>query len=63
MRKIYSEGQCRRCGVRVTVNREKGGHTRDGEWCGPVETEKPFTVPDRAWPGQWRVPEGDGRAR
>jgi hypothetical protein len=47
----------------VTVDRENCGHTRDGEWCGPVETDQPFTVPDRAWPDQWRVPADAGDAR
>lgn len=56
MRKVYREGQCRRCGRRVTVDREDAGHTRDGQWCGPVETDKPFSVPDRTWSDQWRVP-------
>jgi hypothetical protein len=63
MRRIYREGQCRRCGRRVTVSRENDGHTRDGNWCGPVETDKPFTVTDQNWPGEWRVPAVEGKAR
>jgi hypothetical protein len=63
MRKVYAEGQCRRCGLRVTLDRDDRGHTRDGAWCGPVETHEPFTVPDQNWPEQWRVPPASDRAR
>ena len=56
MRRLYLEGQCRRCGRRVTVDRQNGGHVRDGQRCGPVETNKPFEVADQSWPDQWRVP-------
>ena len=46
MKPIYREGRCRMCARRVTVNRENDGHTRDGIWCGPVETQLPNGVPD-----------------
>jgi hypothetical protein len=46
-RRIYLEGRCRLCGMRVTVDRERDGHTRDGRWCGPVETDQPSEVPDQ----------------
>ena len=42
----YMEGRCRQCGWRVVVDREDYGHTRAGKWCGPVETDHPFEVPD-----------------
>jgi hypothetical protein len=58
MRMIYLEGRCRRCGMRVTVDRENMGHARDGRWCGPVETEHPFDVPDEPTGNQWMVPWG-----
>ncbi len=52
--RIYREGRCRMCLRRVTVDRENDGHTRDGVWCGPVETEKPFElVPDDPPPCAW----------
>jgi hypothetical protein len=63
MRRVYEEGQCRRCGHRVTVDREGAGHTRDGQWCGPVETQQPFNVPDRTWLGHWVVPKRAGTRR
>ena len=44
--KVHREGRCRMCGWRVTVERESDGHIRSGRWCGPVETEHPFIVPD-----------------
>jgi hypothetical protein len=56
MRIVYLEGRCRRCGRRVTVDRENMGHTRDGAWCGPVETERPFAVSDVPTGDQWMVP-------
>lgn len=56
MRILYLEGRCRRCGRRVTVDREDAGHTRDGRWCGPVETEHPFEVPDEPPGNRWTVP-------
>ena len=42
----YPEGRCRQCGWRVVVTREESGHTRNGRWCGPVETDRPFVVTD-----------------
>lgn len=63
MWRIYAEGRCRRCGMRVTVDREPDGHTRDGRWCGPVETERSIEVPDQLQPDQWMVPwRGAGRS-
>ena len=43
---VYLEGRCRQCGWRVVVTREDQGHSRDGRWCGPVETDHPFVVSD-----------------
>ena len=63
MRQAYAEGRCRRCGMRVTVDREPKGHTRNGEWCGPVETEHPSEVTDEPPFGAWVVPaHGNGTA-
>lgn len=45
-RRIYREGRCRSCAMRVVIDRENDGHTRAGRWCGPVETEQPSEVPD-----------------
>ncbi len=56
MRMVYLEGRCRLCGRRVTVDRERMGHVRDGRWCGPVETEHPSEVPDEPAGNQWMVP-------
>jgi hypothetical protein len=53
---VYREGRCRRCGERVTVDREADGHTRGGVWCGPVETEHPFAISDYPPPGTWVIP-------
>ena len=55
MRKLYLEGRCRRCGRRVTVDREAAGHGRDGQWCGPVETEHPSAVSDEPTGNEWMV--------
>lgn len=42
------------CFRRVTVDRDGNGHDRDGAWCGPVETERPFElVPDEPPPCAW----------
>jgi len=56
MAQVYAEGRCRRCGMRVTVDRENDGHARDGRWCGPVETEHPLTVPDEPAGNRWMIP-------
>jgi hypothetical protein len=56
MQRVYLEGRCRRCGRRVTVDRENTGHTRDGLWCGPVETEHPLAVSDEPTGNQWMLP-------
>jgi hypothetical protein len=53
--RIYLEGRCRRCGMRVTVERAFGYHRRDARWCGPVETEHPFTVSDEPTGDDWVV--------
>ncbi len=50
MKSIYLEGRCRMCRRRVTVDRENSGHTRNGAWCGPVETQLPGAVPDEPPP-------------
>lgn len=46
------------CSRRVTVDREYDGHTRDGAWCGPVETELPSAVPDDPPPYDWLYAPG-----
>jgi hypothetical protein len=60
MRRVYLEGRCRRCGRRVTVDRENCGHTRDGSWCGPVETEHPAWVSDEPTDNLWVAPPRSG---
>ncbi len=59
MGEVYEEGICRGCGGRVTVDRIETGrrlHLRDGQSCGPVETDNPFDVRDQTWPDHWKVP-------
>ena len=60
MERIYREGRCGCCGRRVTVDCENSGHTRDGLWCGPVETEHPFGVSDEPTGNRWMVPRDTG---
>jgi len=59
-KRIYLEGRCLRCGMRITVDREDRGHTRDGQWCGPIETDHPFAVPDKPAGVGWMVPWSHG---
>lgn len=58
--RIYFEGRCRCCGMRVTVDCKGRGHTRDGQWCGPIETERPLSVPDEPAGKLWMVPWSHG---
>jgi hypothetical protein len=59
-RRIYLEGRCLRCGMRITVDCKDRGHTRDGQWCGPIETDHPFAVPDEPTGQGWMVPWSHG---
>ena len=59
-KRIYSEGRCLRCGMRITVDCKDRGHTRDGQWCGPIETDHPFAVPDQPGGKGWMVRESHG---
>jgi hypothetical protein len=52
--RALAEGRCLRCGRRVTLAADAGGHWRDGGWCGPVETHHPSVAPDEPANG-WRV--------
>lgn len=54
-RVVYPEGRCAGCGWRVTVDQPDNGHTRAGCWCGPVETEHPFSVRDEPPLSDWLI--------
>jgi hypothetical protein len=49
----FLEGRCLRCGQRVTADRPPDGHTRLGQWCGPIETHHPSAAPDHVPYDQW----------
>ena len=55
-KRVYFEGRCLRCGMRITVDCKHRGHTREGQWCGPIEIEHPFAVPDEPAGKGWMVP-------
>ena len=57
---VYREGRCRVCGMRVTVAGPINRHMRDGQWCGPIETDHPFEVPDEPPGDEWMVPSHGG---
>lgn len=48
--------------MRVTVDREPNGHSWNGRWCGPVESEHPFSVTEEADPGVWVAGRGSAGA-
>ena len=46
--------------MRVTVAGPINRHMRDGQWCGPIETDHPFEVPDDPPGNEWMVPSHAG---
>jgi hypothetical protein len=41
--------------MRVTVAGSINRHMRDGQWCGPIETDHPFEVPNEPPGNEWMV--------